>query len=77
MPTLTTEQVTTHTITLTEDELRALREAAGIALKAKPDSEHVDQWAAFVRLGKPATRSAARADFIDAHSNPGMIHTTP
>lgn len=55
---LSTKQTTTHTLTLTDRELHALRVAADIALASglatTPDQEQA--WNAFSRLGKPATR---------------------
>lgn len=56
MPELTTEQVTTHTLTLTDTELHAVRQAALCAIEHHPDYEHADIWRALGKLGKPATR---------------------
>ncbi|MFE5662443.1 hypothetical protein ACFQ7W_00735 [Streptomyces niveus] len=59
MATLKTEQTTTHTVTLTEDELRALREAASVALSSGSVSEHTERWRTLRTLGAPVTRSMA------------------
>ncbi|MFC9429267.1 hypothetical protein [Streptomyces sp. NPDC056987] len=72
---ISTEHITQHTLTLTPDELQALRRAAKAALDTKPDSKDAETWHAFTNLEKPATRS--RASFIAAHSNPSMIGTDP
>lgn len=59
MPELATEQVTKHTLTLTDDELTAVRRAAAIALDQFSDMECADTWRALSQLGKPPTRSEA------------------
>lgn len=68
MANLKTEHVTTHTVTLTDRELHALRVAADIALAANasttPDQEQA--WMAFSKLGKPATRSTPETFFHPA-----------
>ncbi|MFD3777342.1 hypothetical protein [Streptomyces sp. NPDC058612] len=57
MPELTTQKITTHTLTLTDDELIALREAGAMAIKHDNESKHVKAWRSFAHLGKP-TRGA-------------------
>lgn len=61
MPNPSTEQVTTHTLTLTD---AALRTASRLALDSAADRtpEHDDAWRAFTRLGMPATRRQMRAE---------------
>jgi hypothetical protein len=57
MPTLSTEQVTTHTLTLTEAELAEWREAALCALDLGGDKDdHMGTWRTIARLGLPPTR---------------------
>ncbi|MFM9811614.1 hypothetical protein ACKI16_24265 [Streptomyces scabiei] len=57
MPELKTEQVTTHTLILTEAELAEWREAARCALDLGGDKdEHTDTWRTISRLGLSATR---------------------
>ncbi|MFJ7238230.1 hypothetical protein ACIQWB_14005 [Streptomyces olivaceus] len=56
MATLSTEQVTTHTLKLTHAELQALRQAAAIAVKSDPEHADAERWRGFVKLGQPATR---------------------
>lgn len=59
MPKLTTEKVTTHTLTLTDAELAEWREAARCALDLGGDKdEHAATWRAISRLGLPATRGS-------------------
>jgi hypothetical protein len=57
VPQLTSKQTTTHTLTLSDDELASLREAARIALADSRASVHTTHWQAIARLGMPATRS--------------------
>lgn len=60
MPELKTEQVTTHTITLTDTELAEWREAARCALDLGGDKdEHTDVWRTISRLGLSSTRGMA------------------
>lgn len=77
MPELTTERVIQHTLHLTPEELRALRQAAKAALGAYLDAPEEDKaiWQAFIDLGKPPTRGG-RA-FVEQYSNPHAIGTTP
>ncbi|RPK85082.1 hypothetical protein [Streptomyces sp. ADI98-10] len=77
MAELTTENVVRHTLHLTPDELRALRQAAKAALGAYLDAPEADKeaWQAFIDLGKPPTRG--RRGFVEQHANPSMIGTTP
>ncbi|MCR8947151.1 hypothetical protein NW249_34250 [Streptomyces sp. OUCMDZ-4982] len=77
MAELTTENVVRHTLHLTPDELRALRQAAKAALDAHDDAPEADKatWQTFIGLGKPNTRS--HRNFVEHHSNPSMIGTTP
>ncbi|WP_069737422.1 hypothetical protein [Streptomyces sp. EN27] len=77
MPDLTTEKVIQHTLCLTPDELRALRQAAKAALGAYLDAPEADKatWQAFIDLGKPPTRGHRR--FVEQHANPDMISATP
>ncbi len=60
MAKLTTENVVQHTLHLTPDELRALRQAAKVALGG-PEATEADRaiWQTFIGLGKPNTRNAA------------------
>ncbi|QFZ75088.1 hypothetical protein GFH48_19060 [Streptomyces fagopyri] len=59
MPKLSTEQITTHTLTLTDAELAEWREAARCALDLGGDKdEHADTWRSISRLGLPATRGS-------------------
>ncbi|UJV41616.1 hypothetical protein [Streptomyces sp. AMCC400023] len=70
MPKLTTEQVTTHTIVLTDTELAEWREAARCALDLGGDKdEHTDTWRTISRLGL----SALRGDRVDSV----VIHACP
>ncbi|MFJ9243797.1 hypothetical protein [Streptomyces sp. NPDC101776] len=58
MPEITTEQTTTHTLTLTDAELTQWREAARCALDLGGDNdEHTATWRTISRLGLPPTRS--------------------
>ncbi|MGW1182975.1 hypothetical protein ACWD7Y_05255 [Streptomyces drozdowiczii] len=57
MAELTTEKVTTHTLTLTDEELASLRLAASTALNGSVPSPHDCHWREFARLGMPATRT--------------------
>ncbi|MGI3230580.1 hypothetical protein ACRJ4B_49845 [Streptomyces sp. GTA36] len=68
MPQLTTEQVTTHTLRLTDTELYALRQAALCAIEHHPDYEHAEAWRAFGKLGKPATRPT-RGELAREHTD--------
>ncbi|MCH5677840.1 hypothetical protein [Streptomyces gilvus] len=72
MPKLTTEQVTTHTITLTEAELAEWREAAQCALDLGRGDEHAPTWRTIARLGLDATRG----DFVDQYTDPNIIGST-
>lgn len=57
---LSTKQVTTHTITLTEDELNEWREAARCALDLGGDKDdHASTWRTISRLGLSATRGSS------------------
>lgn len=56
MPELTTEQVTTHTLVLTDAELHAVRQAALCAIEHHPDYEHAGIWRVFGTLGNAPTR---------------------
>lgn len=57
MPQLMTEQVTTHTLVLTDAELDAWRDAARRALDLAGDSDdHTPVWRTIARLGLPALR---------------------
>lgn len=57
MPKITTERVTTHTLTLTDAELAEWREAARCALDLGGDKdEHTETWTTISRLGMPALR---------------------
>lgn len=71
MPELSSKQATTHTLTLTEAELEALRRAAAQALGADGGSPHADIWRAFTRLGRPNTRSGA--SLTDTHTRPDLV----
>ncbi|WTW96589.1 hypothetical protein OG216_25910 [Streptomycetaceae bacterium NBC_01309] len=62
MADITTEQITRHTVTLTDPELLALREAAALAMAHAPDHEHHDAWKALRRLGAPTTRKRQLLD---------------
>ncbi|MEW1719788.1 hypothetical protein [Streptomyces sp. NPDC093109] len=73
MPELTTEQVTTHTLTLTDDELASLREAATTALSDSSASVHTRHWQAFARLGIGPTRSRRAAVLTDTYANADLI----
>lgn len=73
MPELKTEQVTTHTITLTDTELTEWREAARCALDLGSDKdEHASTWRTISRLGLGPTRG----DFVDQHTDPAIIGNT-
>ena len=66
MPKLTTEQVTTHTITLTDAELAEWREAAACALDLGGDKdEHAATWRTISRLGLSATRGSVTDQLAD------------
>lgn len=70
MPQLNTEQVTTHTITLTDAELAEWREAARCALDLGGDKdEHAAVWRTISRLGMSATRG----DLVDSV----VVHRCP
>lgn len=75
MPTLTSVQVTLHTLRLTAEELEALREAAVSALGSDEESPHREMWTVFARLGKPATRgrsdSLPRLPTAESADQPG------
>lgn len=59
MPKLTTEQVTTYTITLTETELAEWREAARCALDLGGEKDdHTATWRTIARLGLSAARGS-------------------
>jgi hypothetical protein len=87
MPQLNTEQVTTHTLVLTDAELAALRNAARIALdddaRAAFDKKHSypdwygspdpAAWQAFSRLGLSATRGS----LSDQLANPKAAPVPP
>ncbi|WP_112490897.1 hypothetical protein [Streptomyces bacillaris] len=77
MAELTTEKLTRHTLHLTPHELQALRKAAKAALDAHDDAPEADKatWQTFIDLGKPNTRG--HRNFVEQHSNPSMIGTTP
>ncbi|MDX3777747.1 hypothetical protein [Streptomyces europaeiscabiei] len=73
MPKLTTEQVTTHTLVLTDAELAEWREAALCALDLGGDKdEHTDTWRTISRLGLPTTRGS----LSDQLYNPAIVGTT-
>ncbi|MGW3651886.1 hypothetical protein [Streptomyces sp. NPDC000878] len=73
MAKLTTEQMTTHTLTLTEAELAEWREAARCALDLGGDNdEHTATWRTISRLGLPTTRGS----FTDQHANPALVGNT-
>ncbi|MFJ8883620.1 hypothetical protein ACIRJR_09420 [Streptomyces sp. NPDC102402] len=77
MAELTTANVVLHTLRLTPEELRALRKAAKAALGAYLDAPEAERatWQTFIDLGKPKTRG--RTGFVEQHSNPQLIGTTP
>lgn len=61
MPDLKTDQVITHTLTLTDGELEALRQAARLALHGGNEvltPQHKSAWEAFQDLGLPAKRGS-------------------
>ncbi|MGW1938966.1 hypothetical protein [Streptomyces goshikiensis] len=72
MPELSTQHVTTHTVTLTAMELESLREAARIALSYADTCVHTSAWQALSKLGKGPTRGGADG-FVRAHSIPNLI----
>lgn len=73
MPKLTTEQVTTHTLVLTDAELTEWREAARCALDLGGDKdEHTATWRAISRLGLSPTRGS----IVDQYADPAIVGTT-
>ena len=74
MPEISTQHVTTHTVTLTGLELESLREAARIALDHEPHTIHRTAWTALSKLGAPATRS--RPGLTDTYANPTLAGRT-
>lgn len=73
MPELKTEQVTTHTLILTDAELAEWREAARCALDLGGDKdEHTDTWRMISRLGLSATRGS----LSDQLANPAIAVRT-
>jgi hypothetical protein len=73
MPELKTEQVTTHTLTLTDAELAEWREAARCALDLGGDKDdHTAIWRTISRLGLSATRSS----LSDQLANPSLVGNT-
>jgi hypothetical protein len=73
VPQLSTEQVTTHTITLTDAELAEWREAARCALDLGGDKdEHTATWRTISRLGLSATRGS----LTDQLANRSIVGTT-
>jgi hypothetical protein len=73
MPKISTEQVTTHTLILTDAELAEWREAARCALDLGGDKdEHTTTWRTISRLGLPA----ARGDLVDQYTDPAIIGRT-
>ncbi|MFE7099763.1 hypothetical protein [Streptomyces erythrochromogenes] len=75
MPELSTQHVTTYTVTLTAFELESLREAARVALANTDSCVHTADWQALRLLGKPNTRSKPRPDpgLISAHTDRRLI----
>jgi hypothetical protein len=74
MPKLTTEQVTTHTLTLTEAELAEWREAARCALDLGGDKdEHTAIWRTIARLGLSPTRSTPDSSTRGADWTAGYV----
>lgn len=57
---LTTQQITTHQLALTDEELAELREAAQCALDLGPRDEHAPTWQRLARLGLPPARGPIR-----------------
>ncbi|NEA61349.1 hypothetical protein [Streptomyces sp. SID12488] len=73
MPELTTAQITTHTISLTEAELDEWREAARCALDLGGDKdEHTAIWRTISRLGLSPTRGSLVEEYADS----GIIGNT-
>lgn len=73
MPKLNTEQVTTHTLTLTDTELAEWREAARCALELGGDKDdHAATWRTIARLGLSPTRG----DIVDQYADPALIGNT-
>ena len=63
MPELKTEQVTTHTLTLTDAELTEWREAARCAIDlGGAQDEHAATWRTISRLGALVTRGGQTSD---------------
>jgi hypothetical protein len=69
MADLTTEEITRHTLVIDSAELRALREAAKLALDAKPNSPEAPIWRAYIKLGQPNTRRSLTEEF----ANPALV----
>lgn len=76
MPRLTTQQVTSHTLTLTltDAELTQWRDAARCAIDLGGDKdEHAATWRTIARLGLGPTRG----DVVDQYADPTITGTAP